>query len=66
MRCNGAVAVTGTQANNTLVVKFNRQDLAGVKPGDQVTLTVTGRLADGTCFRGTNVIRVTVPGGKNK
>jgi len=64
--CAGAVAVKATRADDTLIVKFNRQDLEGVMPGDEVTLTVTGRFTDGRWFFGSDIIRVIDPGAAPK
>ncbi|TKJ38029.1 MAG: hypothetical protein CEE38_04520 [Planctomycetes bacterium B3_Pla] len=50
---------------DVLMVKFDRQDLIayievvlGIAPPDDVTLMVTGRLADGLLFEGTDVIGI--------
>lgn len=56
--CEGASALTGNVAKNTLVVKFDRKDLVDISPGNEVTFTVTGQLADETAFSGSDVIRV--------
>lgn len=64
VECEGAPAVRGVVADGTLVVKFNRQDLVDVPTGDEVTLTVTGRLVTGTPFAGSDTIRVVDKGGK--
>jgi hypothetical protein len=61
VECEGAPAVRGRvseEDNDTYIVKFNRQDLVGVSPDDEVTLTVTGKLDDGTSFEGNDTIRV--------
>lgn len=42
LTCEGASAVKGVISGNTYVAKFKRQDLQGVKTGDEVTLTVKG------------------------
>lgn len=57
--CEGAPAVQGMIADdNKYMAKFDREDLVGVEPGDAVTLTVTGKLYDGTPFEGSDTIRV--------
>jgi len=61
VECEGAPAVRGMASeedNGTYIVKFNRQDLTNVSEGDNVTLTVTGELNDGTPFEGNDTIRV--------
>ena len=63
--CEGAPAVSGVMAdNNKLIVKFNREDLVDVLPGDAVGLTVTGELSNGAHFTGSDTIRVISKGGK--
>ena len=59
--CEGASAiraVVSEAGNSTFIVKFNRQDLVDVTPGDEVTLKVTGQLNDGTRFQGSDTTRV--------
>jgi hypothetical protein len=57
--CEGAPALDGNVAdNNHLLVKFDRVDLVGVEPGDEVTFTVEGYFYDGTPFVGWDMIRV--------
>jgi subtilisin len=61
VECEGAPAVRGMASeedNGTYIVKFNRQKLVNVSLGDNVTLTVTGELKDGTPFEGKDTIRV--------
>lgn len=59
VQCEGASAVRGMIAGNTFIAKFNREDLVDVSAGDEVTLTVTGTLIDGTHrFEGSDTIRV--------
>jgi FKBP-type peptidyl-prolyl cis-trans isomerase len=41
-----------------LIVKFDREDLVDVSPGDSVEMFVTGKLIDGTPFMGSDTIRV--------
>ena len=42
-----------------LMVKFNRQAVQGIlEPGDNVAITVAGKLQDGMCFEGIDYIRV--------
>ena len=48
-----------------LMVKFNRADVQEIlEPGDEVEVTVTGELADGTTFVGSDTIRVIEKGKK--
>ena len=64
--CEDAPAVKGIVADdNKYIAKFNVQDLVGVDLGDAVTLTVTGKLYDGTPFEGSDTIRV-IDKGKGK
>jgi len=58
VECAGAPAVWAVSARDALIVKFNRQDLEGIVPGDEVTLAVTGALASGRRFFGIDMIRV--------
>ena len=63
--CEGAPAVDAMMADDSkLIVKFDREDLVGVSPGDAVELTVTGQLTSGTPFEGGDTIRVIDKGGK--
>ncbi|MFC1966577.1 nitrous oxide reductase family maturation protein NosD [Chloroflexota bacterium] len=55
--CEGAPAIRGSIEGDTFIAKFNRQDLAGVEPGDEVEMTVTGEVT-GTLFEGSDTIRV--------
>jgi hypothetical protein len=65
VECEKAPAVKATMADdNELIIKFDREDLVGVSPGDAVELTVTGSFTDGTFFTGTDTVKVTVRGGK--
>jgi hypothetical protein len=56
--CEGAPAIRANIANDTLEVKFSREDLMGVDTGDEVSFTVTGSLSNGTPFSGTDTIRI--------
>ena len=48
------------------MAKFSRPELQEMlEPGEEVELTVTGELADGTPFEGTDVIKVIGRGGKS-
>jgi len=60
VECEGAPAIDGEiiQGGDTLMVKFYRQDLVGVEPGEEVEMIVTGKLFDGTAFEGSDTIRV--------
>ncbi len=63
--CEGAPAVNAMMADDgRLIVKFDREYLVGVLPGDAVELTVTGELTNGTPFAGSDIIRVIDKGGK--
>ena len=58
VECEGAFAVKGMIADeNKYIAKFHRQEV-NVSTGDEVTLTVTGELYDGTPFEGNDTIRV--------
>ena len=62
--CEGTPAIRGNIANDTLEVKFDREGLVGVGPGDEVLFTVTGNLNNGMSFSGTDTIRVIDEGKK--
>jgi len=48
-----------------LMVKFDRSDVQDVlEPGNEVEVTVSGQLTDGTSFEGTDTIRVIAKGKK--
>jgi predicted acyl esterase len=57
--CNGAPAVSGQVANDTLVAKFRRQDLSNTSAGPAVTLNVTGKFYYDIPFSGNDTVRVT-------
>lgn len=59
IECEGAQAIRTSIEDSVLVVKFNRKDLVGVEAGEEVTLTVTGELTDGTFFAGSDTVKVT-------
>lgn len=64
----GAHAVSGKiskENGGTLIVKFNRQDLTNVQPGNNVKMNVTGNLFDGTPFEGNDTVRVIDKGKGN-
>jgi hypothetical protein len=61
--CAGAPAVRSEIAGDTLLLKFNREDLVDVMAGEAVTLTVTGQFTDSQPFMGTDVITVIGPPG---
>jgi hypothetical protein len=58
VRCGGAPAIRSTVADDTMIVKFDRQSLTGTEVGDEVTLTVTGRLRSGALFSSRYTMRV--------
>lgn len=65
IECEGAPAVDAMMAdNNKLIVKFDREDLVSVSPGDAVVFTVTGKFTNETPFVGSDTIRVIDKGGK--
>jgi hypothetical protein len=64
LECEGAPSVRYSIEEGVLVVKFYREDLAGVGAGDGVELNVTGWLTDGTPIEGSDTIRVIDRGGK--
>jgi len=67
VECEGAPAVRGMMADDgRLIVKFDREDLVGVSPGDAVELIVTGQLPGSATFSGSDTIRVIDKGGKKK
>ncbi len=61
VRCEGAPAVSGIITPNSLITKFNVQDLVGVEPGPAVAFLVTGLLHDGTPFLGCDTVCVILP-----
>jgi hypothetical protein len=61
--CQGAPAIDGNIADKKFIAKFDREDLIGVLPGEEVTFTVTGKLFNGTPFIGSDTIKVIDPGG---
>jgi hypothetical protein len=63
VECAGAAAVASQIAGDQLLVKFNREDLEGITPGDAVALTLNGQFTDGQWFTGADVIRVIGPPG---
>ena len=60
--CEDAYMLRDTIAavnNGTLIAKFDRNDLrADLPTGDNVTMTVTGALTDGTPFKGSDTVEV--------
>lgn len=57
--CSGAYAIqTNVCADHKLSAKFYRQDLLNVPTGNDVVLTVTGKLIDGTRFVAFASVRV--------
>jgi hypothetical protein len=65
VECEGAPAIRGMVDNTTLILKFDRQSLVDVCPGDNVTLAVKGPMSDNASFEGWDTIRV-IDKGKNK
>jgi len=65
VKCEGASAVRGIVDGDTFIAKFNREDLRDLPIGDEVEMTVTGKLSDGTPFEGRDTIRV-IDKGKGK
>ncbi|MFC1965859.1 hypothetical protein ACFLWI_02785 [Chloroflexota bacterium] len=61
--CEGAQATRGSIEGDRLIAKFNRQELLDVEPGDEVEMTVIGKVA-GILFEGSDTIRV-IDKGKN-
>lgn len=56
VRCQGAAAVKGIIADDTLILKFERQELQGLV-GGQINIVVTGQLKDGSIFYGQSTIK---------
>jgi PKD repeat protein len=59
--CEGAHATSGKVAGKTYMAKFERTDISGISPGDDVVFTVTGTVRSGTQlvpFSGSDMIRV--------
>ena len=48
---------------DTLIAQFNTRDLVSAPTGDEVTLTVSGQLFDGTSWEGSDTIRIIKQGG---
>lgn len=61
----GVSAAWGDVQDGVLMVKFDRAEVQSIlSPGDEIELTVSGELNDGTPFEGTDTIRVTDKGKK--
>lgn len=59
--CEGALATKVTRSANTLIAKFDTQDLINIVPGSAMTFTVTA--IDGEyAFEGSDTVKVTSPG----
>jgi hypothetical protein len=61
VECNGASAIRARSFHHILIVKFRTTDLVGIEPSDDVVLTVTGNLYDGTIFSGDDTVRIIDP-----
>ncbi len=59
------VIKSNIRGNDTLIVKFRREDLMEVLIGDEVEITVMGELIDETKFKGSDIIRI-INRGKKK
>ena len=64
VRCQGVTAKRISRQGDVILCKFDRQQLQDLLPGKGVELTVTGQLADGLTFAGSDTITVTDPGRK--
>ncbi len=64
IKCEGAPLIRGNISDDTLIAKFNREDLVGVKPGSEVAFTVMGNLHNGRLFSGSDTIKVITKGKK--
>ena len=58
VKCQGAPATSAKVVGDDMLVKFNREDLVDVAPGDEVMFTVWGWLYDGTGFWGVDYVKV--------
>jgi len=58
----GGQAISGVIADNTLILKFKRDDLQSVLPGEKAEFLLTGQLTDGSVFEGKDVVRVKIQG----
>jgi hypothetical protein len=58
VKCQGAPAIEGhCDGPKKFSIKFNRQDLVGVIPGENVVFIVTGKLFNGTSFSGSDTVK---------
>ena len=58
IKCEGASPIRSVIAGETLILKFAREDLIGVEPGEDVEFVLTGKLLDGSELKGYDTIRV--------
>jgi len=61
VKCNGAPALSGHVEKNTLIAKFNKDDLVDAPTGKNVTFTVIGGFYYGIPFKGTDTVKMTKP-----
>lgn len=57
-QCQGATAISSIIIGNTLILKFNQQELLKVVPGEKVEFILKGELIDGSIIHGRDLIRI--------